>query len=63
MKHRSHGETERGCPWLFYFLQAMAAIFAMAFFNSMKLELFHGKAAEKGRSRIDPEQVDGSSYL
>jgi hypothetical protein len=47
----------------FYFLQAMAAIFAMAFFNSMRLELFHSKAAEKGRSRIDPAQVEGSSYL
>jgi hypothetical protein len=41
----------------------MAAIFAMAFFNSMRLGLFHGKAAEKGRNRIDPAQVKGSSFL
>jgi hypothetical protein len=41
----------------------MAAIFAMAFFDSMKRELFHGKAAEKGSSRIDPAHVKGSSFL
>jgi hypothetical protein len=59
MKHKSHGQTERSCPWLFYFLQAMAAIFAMAFFNSMRLELFHGNAAEKGRVELTPRKSKG----
>jgi hypothetical protein len=37
----------------------MAAIFAMAFFNSMRLELFHGNAAEKGRVELTPRKSKG----